>query len=269
MSLSQAEIKNIRALQTKKGRRVANRFIAEGVRLIEEALRHRYAPEQVFAATSVLSERGGRMVDDLKRQRIPTRELSAREMAKISATKTPPGILAVFPIPGASLSELWSVSMRTIVMCEDIADPGNVGTMLRSALAFGVDLVILAGRCAEPFSPKVVRSSMGAVFGLPIVMADTSTVLSEVRSRQGQLIGSDSTGGSDPGVLRDAVSAAGDKPLVLAIGSETDGLSDAVRGSVDSTVRIAHATAVESLNAAVAGSILMREMYEARNRRRS
>ena len=265
MALTQAETKKTRSLQTKKGRRATGAYPAEGVRLLEESLRLGALPIIVYAAMSLLSERGRRLVERFGEAGVKVRPVSAREMERIAGTTTSPGVLGVFDTPEVVLDKLWLPSARTILLCEHVSDPGNLGTLARSALAFDIDLMILADNCAEPFAPKAVRSSMGALFALPVAESTTKDVLAQIRQRDAVLIAADVQGSEDMAAV---LARHEQETIVLAIGSEADGLSEMTLKTAQEHIRIAHSTQVESLNAAVAGSICMNEMYRYRNRRR-
>jgi len=266
LPLSRSETKNLCSLQTKKGRRVSRQFPAEGGRLLEEALRFKIGPKRVYFAPSILTPRGEHIVERFRRAGIPVNQVSASELQRISDTETSQGLLAVFDLPEQRLAELIRPSMRNVLLCENLSDPGNVGTLIRSALAFDFDLVVLAGQCAEAFSPKVVRASVGAVFGLPIATAKSAEVVAESKRSHFWIIGAALQGSED---MKPVLTAAKNHPIMLAIGSEADGLSPEMVQAADRLVRIRHTSQVESLNSAVAGSILMKECYDSRIRRKA
>lgn len=265
MSVSRAETKKIRALQTKKGRRLAGKYIAEGVRLLEEAYRRKVLPLDLYFSEARLSERGHRLLAGFEKLGVSPRATRAADLDQMAGATTTQGVLAVFKTPETDLAKLRITKLRTILIGENLSDPGNVGTLIRTAAAFDFDLVVLCGRCAEPFAPKVVRSSVGAVFGLPIAMADTSDVLEFVAGRQIHLIAAGPKGRAG---MSEAMARSGTKAIGLAIGSEANGLSEELLRQADQVVRIEHSRQVESLNSAVAGAILMKECYDSRRRRK-
>lgn len=256
--LTKIELKDIQSLQTKKGRKLKNSFVAEGVRLLEEAVRNRIKPSRVCYSEAALSDRGRWLVDEFLAAKIRTEPIPLKQMESIADTETTQGILAIFPMPTDSLAELYRPTLRRLLLCENISDPGNLGTLLRSSRAFGIDLVILAGRSADPYSPKVVRASAGAIFGLPIALCEVDEVRAFVIKERILMLAADINGRAD---LRQVSRQAGKRTIMLAIGSEADGLSDELLAESTARVRIIHSQAVESLNAAIAGSILMHEMY--------
>jgi len=263
LSLSRAEAKNLKALYTKKGRRLAGRFVAEGVRLLEEAERHGVLPVHAYWAPALVSERGAELIERFRKSRVPLTQLSAAELARIAGTEMSQGIVAVFATPAKS-GEPDVFSGRNVLLCENISDPGNLGTLLRSALAFDFDPVILIGACAEPFSPKVVRASAGAIFGVNVFEATAGQAVVQAVKSGLTLIASGAKGTTDMDQILSDNSSSG---LMLAIGSEAEGLSADIMNVADKVVRIGHTDRVESLNAAIAGSILMKACYDRKSLR--
>ncbi|MBD3402314.1 hypothetical protein GF420_05420 [candidate division GN15 bacterium] len=190
---------------------------------------------------------------------IPVKEVSASRFQSVTDTTTSQGILAVFDTPARSLTKLYRPSYRKLLLCENIGDPGNLGTLIRSAAAFDFRLVCLIGACAEPYAPKVVRSSAGAIFAIAVVDSTDVEALALARSRSMRLVATDSTGMSDPTGLSDMVR---ESSVMMAVGSEAEGLSPGLLHAADLVVRLEHEATVDSLNAAVAGSILMKRIYD-------
>ncbi|PWB68601.1 hypothetical protein C3F09_11310 [candidate division GN15 bacterium] len=199
------------------------------------------------------------MVDAYRRARVEVREIPARQLEAIADTKTPQGVVGHFAVPEATLEELYRAETRRVLLCENIGDPGNLGTLIRSALAFDMHLVITMGASAELLSPKVIRSSAGAVFGIATVHATWNEVVKLNRTFGTVLVASDLSAHEPLERLR---FVAKEKGVMLAVGSEAAGLSEQVLAGADLRMRIGHSRAVESLNAAVAGSMLMRELYQ-------
>jgi len=265
LSLSRAEAKNLRALQTRKGRRLTGLFLAEGVRLLEEAVRFRIKPRRVFWAPSLLSERGVQLVERMSQLSTMVTQVSAAELARIVGTETSQGIAAVFDTPMTRSTELDLSSQRNVLLCENISDPGNLGTLIRSAAAFAFNTVVLVGQCTEPFSPKVVRASAGAIFGVTIIETSVDRIMAQSR-QGGAMVIAASTEGAEQ--MKQALDRLSRSPLILAIGSEAKGLSESIIQAADRLVRIGHSDRVESLNAAIAGSILMKQCYDQRIQRK-
>jgi len=260
MSVTAKEIKILRSLSTKKGRREHSRFIAEGVRLLEEAFRFGFLPVSLYANPGELTDRATELTRRATRERIAVKQVSSRDLKKISDTETSQGLLGVFAIPSISLAELSSSNPRTVLVCDRVNDPGNLGTLIRSALAFGFEAVLLTSGTVEPYAPKTVRSSAGGVFGVPIVTAERDDVLNWLQQRDTVLIAADAAAHTD----LDRSQVTSDKPMALAVGAEADGLDEAILAKATARCRIGHRPTVDSLNAAVAGSILMKRLYDIR-----
>ncbi len=259
MPLTKTELKNIQALSTKKERRARQRFTAEGIRLLEESARFTVWPETVYYAPAMLNERGNDLLRQFESARVPCTEIPSRQMKQVSDTKTPQGIIGIFRTPLLALAEQYRPRYRTILVCENISDPGNLGTLLRSALAFGFKLVVLTGSVAEPFAPKVVRASVGAVFGLALAEAGLDEIEMLIAEEKATLLAATTTGEL---TMTEAMIDQKGGRYALAIGSEAGGLSERLAALASVRVRIDHSPEVESLNAAMAGSILMKELYD-------
>jgi RNA methyltransferase, TrmH family len=257
VTITRNELKHVKSLLTRKGRVHHGQFTAEGVRLLEEALRHDVFPCVVYVARSALSDRGEQLVARMENCGVRTAAVRQRELEQMADTDSPQGLVALFDRPAVSLTQLSSDSLRKIVWCPDIADPGNLGTIVRTALAFDFNLVIVGENAVDPWSPKVVRSSAGAVLALPVVTAGVPETLRLAEAAAVRLVVADSHGTDDPTSL-DRLD--GDR-VMLVLGSEAHGVApEAIRaGSL--RVRIPHTDKLDSLNVAVAGAILMQRLY--------
>jgi TrmH family RNA methyltransferase len=250
-----SKIKLVRALLGRaKERREVGAFVAEGVRLVEEAVisnwRFRFA---LYDET--LSERGRLQVEGLKLKGVDVEEVSASVMKSISETDSPQGILAVLeqtqlPIPD---------SPNFILIPDQIRDPGNLGTLLRSAAASGAQAVLIPPETTDAFAPKVLRSSMGAHFRLPIHSMSWEEIEKVVKLEGMNVWGADMDGQSCWETdLR--------KSVALIIGNEAEGVSDAARRLANGKISIPMSGETESLNAGVAGSVLMFEVLRQRSK---
>lgn len=256
--ITNKELKYIKTLHNKKGRKETGKFIAEGVRLLEEAVKSKFYPEKLYYCDFVLSERADSVLKIFKKKPgISIEEISKSQLETITQTEEPQGIVAVFKTPDKKLTELYWPKHRKLLLCDNISDPGNLGTLIRSAAAFEFDLVILTGNCAEPYSPKVVRSSAGGIFVPEIAEGNLDEVLGFVASEKMLLIATDLKGKTDklPSNIRK-------RKIVLAIGSESEGLSVDILRKAPVKLRIEHSRKIDSLNAAIAGSILMSKLYK-------
>ena len=254
---TQRELQRLRSLRTGKGRREWNQYAAEGVRLLEESMRHGVGPEVLYCDPDALSNRGRQLAEELRGRGVRYEEITAHQLENAADTKTPQGLIGVFKCPEISLQSLKTC--RRLLICDGISDPGNVGTLIRSAQAFDFEAVLLTEESADPFSPKVVRATAGAIFGIPAVKTSLEDCLGFLNESEFSLVT------SDPAAAKDAVPLtehAKNGQLALAIGSEGEGVSSVLLDRSALRLAIRHSSRVESLNAAVAGSLLMREIYE-------
>jgi len=259
MPVTKTELKNLKSLLTKKGRRQQRLFLAEGVRLLEESLRHRFYPEKVYCSPSRLSEREKKLVNNFESKNVKIAHLSEKQLEFVSPTIAPQGLVGVFNIPETNATELFQRQCRKLLLCENISDPGNLGTLIRSAAAFAFEAVLLVGDAADPYNPKVVRASAGAVFTVKILKVPLEQLLTLVKDEKIFMIGTGPTGRQDLNRLKSRLLK---DRFLLAIGSEAEGLTEEFLSQCDAFVRIDHENGVESLNAAVAGSIIMKQVYD-------
>ncbi|UCC44194.1 MAG: RNA methyltransferase [Candidatus Zixiibacteriota bacterium] len=261
MPVTRTQIKTLKTLRTGKGRREQGQFLAEGIRLLEEALRHDYRPAAVYYCNPQLTERGRRLLARFRDRAVDTREMSATQLQAVTTVKAPQAMVGVFDIPASRSAELFGPKIRSVVVCESVSDPGNLGTLIRSAVAFRFHLMLLLGMSADPYSPKVVRSTAGAIFGLTILKSTVTELLRLLDMRGFKLIATHRRGVTDMRRLKAAAKAS---RIMIGVGSESKGLSASMLDRSDLQWRIEHAPAVESLNAAVAGSIIMKQVYDLR-----
>lgn len=248
------KLKLVRALMGRaKERREADAFVVEGVRLVEEAVNAGWK-FQFALYSDGLSERGAHLLDRLKANGIEVDEVSGNLLQKLSDTETPQGLLAVLdftqlPIPN---------SLNFVLIPDRVRDPGNLGTLLRSAAATGVQAVILPPETTDAFAPKVLRAGMGAHFRLPIREMGWEQIEQIVKSANLQVYIADMDGIScwETGLS---------KPLALIIGGEAEGASSEAQRLANGKISIPMLGGVESLNAGVAGSVLMFEVVRQRS----
>ena len=247
-SRDNAKIKYACAVRDSEKQRAADGvFFAEGPKLILELCKSCapaavYATEAALARTPALAALGG-----------VTTLVAPHVAEKLAGTKSSQDVFGLFETPCWS-SEALLAGARRLLALEGVQDPGNVGTLLRSAAAFGFDGVLLGPGCAAPFAPKTLRASMGAAGRLPVlVVSDLPAALTALRGRGVTCLAAalyhsrplDEVGTDFPG------------GVCLVIGSEGQGLTDAAVAACDAAVRIPMADLVESLNAGVAGSVLL------------
>jgi RNA methyltransferase, TrmH family len=248
------KIKLVRALLGRaKERREAGAFVVEGVRLVEEAETRRSAWRFRFALyDQSLNERGSSLVENLLSREIEVEEVSEHLMKSLSDTETPQGILAVLEISHPPITS----PLNFVLIPDQIRDPGNLGTLLRTAAAAGVQAVFLPPETTDAFAPKVVRSGMGAHFRLPIQSMKWEKIRRETNDLQIYLADMDGISCWETDLR---------VPLALIVGSEGEGASDEARKLAADKISIPMSGDIESLNAGVAGSVLMFEVVRQRS----
>ena len=233
-------------VKDRKFRRAENQMVGEGPKMLEEALRWGAKLDTVFWATGTVQMD---CPDDVRQVEIP-RSL----LRDISSTQTPQGVLFLCPLPTEPLPEALPGS-RYLVL-DGLQDPGNVGTIWRTADALGADGLILVNHCADPFSPKTVRATMGACFRLPVYETED---LSGLLARSGLPLYA--------AALREdtkTIKTAQLTRCAVAIGSEGRGVSPELLKMSEQTIQIPMRERCESLNAAVSAAVLMYEVSRQR-----
>ena len=259
MTLTKEDKKKLKSLHTVKGRKASNCFMAEGIRLLEESIRHDWHAEMVGYCPAIVSPRGRKLVDHFRSRKTVIEEISARNLDMVSDSVNSQGMIGVFRIPDRRPDDFPGLERGRFLLLENIADPGNTGTLIRSAAAFGFDFVWQAGEGADPYNSKVVRATAGAIFAIPVVSIAIADLTYYKRSLGARLIAADLTGTDiGTGLEYDR------EPVILALGAEAAGLSREIRQLADLTLHIQHEEKVESLNVAVAGSIIMKALYDIR-----
>jgi len=241
-SLKNPRVQGWKSLKDRKGRKETGCFLVEGRKMVEEAL------ASVFPVEAVLVDEK-RAQEFTLPQNCPVYALPEHVLAAVCDTKTPQGIAAV-----VRLTQNIALGKRVVVM-DGVQDPGNVGTIIRTADAAGLEGVILSSQCADAFSPKVLRATMGSIFRMGIrVTEDLPGLLRRMRGEGYSVISSQLDG--EPFYER---SPAGEK-WALVIGSEGNGVTPEVQAEATHRVRLPMRGGAESLNAAVAAGIMMYEM---------
>lgn len=249
------KIQYVRALQSRsRSRRENQAFVVEGVRLAGEALAAGWAA-QLLLHTQDLNQRGSQLVDGFAAQGAQVELVSPAVLRSVSDIVTPQGLLIVL-----SISTLpYPDTLDFAFIPDAVRDPGNLGTMLRTAAAAGVGAVFLSPGVVDPFAPKVVRAAMGAHFRVPVYSLSWEEIHYHLNAY----------------ALRVYLAAAGAgevytqadfrPPLALIIGGEAEGAGQEARQLADGYVHIPMSGKVESLNAAIAAAILMFEVARQRS----
>jgi TrmH family RNA methyltransferase len=254
-SVKNPRIQHIRKLQSSpRTRHSEKRFVVEGVRLVEEVFKAGLKPQAVFFTEDV-NQRGLKAIDGFGKRGVDCIPIAPHVMQAASDTQTPQGILALMPF----LQLPVPTNPDFMVVLDGIRDPGNLGTILRTALAAGVEAVLLPPGTVDPFAPKVVRAAMGAHFSLPIQSLSWSQI-SEISTSLGlKLYLADASAGQI------YFNADFRSSLGLIIGGEAAGAGEEARNLASSRVHIPMPGGADSLNAAVAAAVLLFEVQRQRS----
>ena len=241
-SLKNPKVQSWRSLKDRKGRKETGCFLVEGRKMVEEALRSAFPVEAVLADESRLDEL-------YLPGNVPVYALSEHVLAAVCDTKTPQGVAAVVRMTNSA-----SLGSRLVAL-DGVQDPGNVGTIIRTADAAGLDGVLLSAQCADAFSPKVLRATMGSVFRMGIrVTEDLPGELARLKQEGFSVLSSQLDG--TPFYEREPVG----ERFCLVIGSEGNGVTPEVQQVATHRVKLPMRGGAESLNAAVAAGIMMYEL---------
>ncbi len=251
-ALSKGELKSIRSLLRKRGREKAGRYLVEGSRLCSEALRWSQGVEKAVISVPIRSGSIKSLVDICDRDGIPVRETDESTLKILCDTVTPQGMVAVVRTERWDMSILSSPGNAVVVVLDGVSDPGNVGSVLRSAEAAGALAVIAAPGTVELHNPKVIRGSMGSIFRIPSFEDLPPGPLCDELKRLGYRI---IALGASGGVPYTEVDFSG--CIALVLGNEAWGLSDSFLEKSDISVSIPLKGNVESLNVSAAGAIIL------------
>jgi TrmH family RNA methyltransferase len=254
-SLQNPLVKSIRKLHQARARRSQGQFLLEGTHLIQEALATNY-PLQVVCYTPAWEQAHGDLALALGQRAERVEPVSEAVLDGMATTQHPDGVVAVAPlIQRVPDSTIHSVGL----VVETLQDPGNLGTLVRTAVAAGVDGLWLSADSVAPDHPKVLRASAGQWFRLPLaVVDDLSPLLTGWHQAGVQLVA------TSPHAEVDYWAVDFTRPTVILLGNEGAGLSEPLQHQATVQVRIPMAAAVESLNAAISAALLL---YESRRQR--
>jgi TrmH family RNA methyltransferase len=251
-------VTEVRNLQRRKARKRRGLAVAEGVRLAEEALAAG-VPFRGVLVTGTLraAPRGAALLADLASHAVAIEEIAEKELDRLADTDTPQGILAVIDPPRWTLADVHPAEGQPLLVLDGVQDPGNVGTLLRTAYALGSPGAILLPGTADLANPKVMRAAMGASFRLPAAPAQDGE-LAKWASEHDVTLWAAATEGAPLARL-----IPPERPAVV-VGNEGAGVRPFVRSLAQQQVAIPLARGVESLNVAVAAGILLYEVQRAR-----
>ena len=242
-----------RDLRRRKARDRESVFVVEGVRAVEELLRSPVAVVGLLTAPKLAdSPRGVALVSAARERKVDVAEVDDREFRSAAETESPQGVLAIARIPDYGLATLASHETLRILVLDGVQDPGNVGTIVRTAAALGADATVALPGTVDLWNAKVVRSAMGAHFTHPAFHLSWEELAFFLTATSTALWAAD-VGGEPLPVKAPA-------RLALAVGNEGSGLSANVRAGAERIVSLAISPSAESLNVAVAAGILLHEL---------
>ncbi len=244
--LTRKDLKELTKLKIKKYRKERNQVIIEGKRAVQQVIDNKIKINKIITSgENIITEN---IPDHLKDKIF---EISRNDLKKLTSSENPQSILAIIDIP-----KLEMIKDNFILYLDGIQDPGNLGTIMRTALAADVDGVILSPKCCELFNPKVIRSSLGAVFTIPTLVKNQQWLIEQNAIKIST-------------VLENAENLFEWKPernkYILIIGSEATGISKDIIDNSDVKITIPMSNRMESLNAAVSAAICMFEIKQKMN----
>ena len=252
---SNPTVKYLRSLRDKKHRKRTGQFLVEGLRLLEDArVSGRLPRELVMAENRDPHELVGRLEAEVEAAGGEVLTTTPNILSKITGKSNAQSVVGLFDEWDTGLSQIDCDAAPIWLVAQDLRDPGNLGTMLRTCDAVGAGGLILIDDCADPFSAEAVRASMGAVFTQNLARARWDEFVPWLRGGSGQLVAAS---------LRDAVpyrGAAYQGPCFILVGNESQGLPEAYEAECDLRVTMPMRGRADSLNAAVAGAVLAYEV---------
>ncbi|RFU70710.1 RNA methyltransferase [Peribacillus saganii] len=235
-------VKQWKKLLSKKERDNSGKYLIEGFHLVEEALK-----EQDIIQEVIVSE-GTELPVGFQLNGVEVTYVSEEVMKAISDTESPQGIAAICEQKALSIN---NIEGKTFLLIDAVQDPGNIGTMIRTADAAGIDAVVLGNGCADPYNPKVIRSTQGSIFHLPVIKGDLLDFIGQMKQKDIPVYGTS---------LENAASfdqAAKSDRFALIVGNEGGGVSKELLANTDMNLYIPIHGRSESLNVAVAAGILL------------
>ena len=258
-SLANPIVKDIRALAMKKFRDQQNAFMAEGLKLVIDALDLGWTIKTLVFAKS---GKGNAAVEKVAARTVAAGglvlEVTDKVIAAITRRDNPQMVVGVFEQRWTALKDIRPSGDDVYVALDRVRDPGNLGTVLRTVDAVGAKGVILVGDTTDPFSMETVRATMGSIFAVPVARATEEQFLAWRKGFGGLVVGTHLKGAVDYRTI-----AYAGRPVLLVMGNEQQGLPEALAGACDALVRIPQAGRADSLNLAVATGVMLFEVRRA------
>lgn len=260
LSTKNQRVKDWASLKLKKFRDQSNQFLIEGVRLVEDALESGAPLETLLVQDDMLtSGRLDRIINQANSLQLELIEVNQAVIEHVADTKTPQGVVAI----GNKLEHDFAglVASKTnpfYLVLDNVQDPGNLGTMIRSADAVNATGVFVGKGSVDLYNPKVVRSTMGSLFHIPVMEANLEELLPMLNEQNIKVYGTE-TGGE-----QDIYSADLTGDVAIVVGSEAHGISEEIRQKITRWVSLPMPGKAESLNAAIASSLFLYEVLRQR-----
>lgn len=246
------KIKILKKLGLKKYRNKFGKFVVENLATLYDGLKGGSQPETLFLTKEAFENKSSKMKLILERIDLESVFIINENINKyFSNLDTPSGVAAVYGKPKAAKLDLE----KDVVYLNGIKDPGNMGTILRSALSFGIKNIVVDELCVDPYNPKVVQASKDAIFKLNVVFDKERDIIGGIKKKMKVLITDVSGGDNITTVL------AGEKNICVVLGSESYGVDESLKELADKIVNIKSNSEMESLNVAVSAGIIFHEMY--------
>jgi TrmH family RNA methyltransferase len=258
-SKENSAVKYLRSLSDPKIRKNERAFLIEGTKMVEEALRDKVGVTMVVALPIVVQRHGKGILKLAESGSVEVLWISERLMDTISESKTPQPVMAVVKMTEHSEDELLTHASKLIVIAHQLQDPGNLGTIIRTAEAVGAAGVAITTNTVDPYNAKSVRASMGSILRLPIVPIGDGATFMKVCKQKGFQTAATVLTGDKTHFDIDLT-----KPTVVVLGQEGAGLPQDIMADIDLRVRIPMAETIDSLNVAVAAAVIL---YEAMRQR--
>jgi RNA methyltransferase, TrmH family len=258
-SLTNERIKAIRALEMRKERKETGLFVAEGAAIIESARQHGFLPKTLVYQTNMEQTPVHReLIATALKSNADVLEVTEAVLAKLASKDNPQSMLAVFEQRWATVPTQSNVPKTACWLAlEEIRDPGNLGTIIRTSDAVGAAGIILIGTCTDAYSHETVRATMGSIFSVPLVRMTRDAFLEWRAGWPGDVVGTHLDG------REDFRKAAYKEPTLIVMGSEGPGLSDSLTRACSKLVRIPMASGQDSLNLAVATALTLYQVRSA------
>ncbi|UTO28411.1 TrmH family RNA methyltransferase [Bartonella harrusi] len=255
-SLSNPIIKNLRALNQKKNRNQEGLFMAEGLKLVIDALNLGWTIQTLIFSKSIT---GNTAIENTAAHTVANGgfviKASQKVMESITRRDNPQTVIGIFKQQWQPLETIKEQIEDVYVALDRVRDPGNLGTIIRTADAVGAKGVILIGEATDPFSPETVRATMGSIFAIPLYRCDENTFVNWSKNLKAMVVGTHLKGSTDYRKINFK-----NGPVILLMGNEKQGLSDILTNRCDKLARIPQSGRADSLNLAIATALMLYEI---------